>query len=119
MGVKLTLFTLFVAVSLFIVICTYNAQEEPMQGKPAIYIVQESKPKTFVVEEENSVAWLEETKEKRHELNIMRYTKEYEDEQEEFEMQSKLSNVRRIIDHELIVGYDEELDNPRWVEVYG
>jgi hypothetical protein len=106
---------------LFIISCTSESEVNP--SVPLIYIiegtqtVEESQVKTFVVAEEDSSAWYEETKGKRHELNVIRYTNEYEDEQEEFEIKSRLKNVVRSVDGELIVGFDEELDNPRWVEV--
>jgi hypothetical protein len=122
MGIKLLLLSiLFITGLLFIISCTSESEVNP--SVPLIYIiegtqtVEESQVKTFVVAEEDSSAWYEETKGKRHELNVIRYTNEYEDEQEEFEIKSRLKNVVRSVDGELIVGFDEELDNPRWVEV--
>jgi hypothetical protein len=53
----------------------------------------------------------------RNELNKMRALREFENEEEEFEIKSKMKNVRRVIDDELIVGYDKELDNPDFKEV--
>ena len=118
MGIKLILFSLCVIAALFIVSCTSEPEIEP--SVPAIYIVSpvtEPQVKTFVVIEQDSSAWFEETKEKRHKLNMIRYAEDYKDELEEFEFKSKLSNVRRTVDNELIIGYDKELDNPRWEEV--
>ncbi|MDP7244699.1 MAG: hypothetical protein QF568_05115 [Flavobacteriales bacterium] len=118
MGVKLILSILFVIGLFLIVSCTSEPKVEP--SVPTIYIagaVEEPQVKTFVVGEENSLSWIEETKEKRHELNMIRYSEEYEDELEEFELKSRLKNVRRSVDNELIVGFDDELDNPRWKEV--
>lgn len=120
MGIKLILSILFVVGLLFIVSCTSEPKVNP--SVPLIYIIggtqtaEESQIKTFVVEED-SLAWFEETKEARKELNMIRYSDELKDEQEEFELRSRLKNVRRSIDNELIIGYDKELDNPRWVEV--
>ena len=121
MGIKLILTILFVAGLLLTVSCTFEPETEP--SVPAIYIVggsqitEEPLVKTFVVGEEDLSAWFEETKEKRHELNLIRYAKEYEDELKEFEIKSRLKNVKRIVDNELIIGFDEELDNLRWKEV--
>lgn len=121
MGVKLILSILSVVGLLLIVSCTSEPQVNP--SVPAIYIIGDSQVteeplvQTFVVGEEDSSSWFKETKEKRHELNMIRYTEEYEDELEEFEFKSRLSNVRRTVDNELIIGYDKKLDNPRWEEV--
>ena len=119
MGVKITLFSLFIIVTLFIVGCISKPEIEP--SVPAIYIVssvgEEPQIQTFIVGEEDPLAWLDETKTQRHELNTIRSIREDEDNQEEFEIKSKLKNVVRSVDNELIIGYDEELDNPRWVEV--
>lgn len=119
MGIKLILSSLFVVGLLLIVSCTSKPEVEP--SVPAIYIVspvaEESQVKTFVVGEEDYLAWYEETKEERYHQNLRRTIDEYKDKQEEFELKSKLSNVRRAVDDELIIGYDEELDNPRWKEV--
>ena len=120
MGVKLILSVLLIAsvlltFGLLLISCSCETEEKP--AMPTIYIIGDSKPKTFVVSEQDPLAWFEETKEDRNELNMIRYTDEYEDDQEEFEIKSQYSNVRRIIDHEVIVGYDEELDNPRFKEV--
>ena len=105
---------------MFIVSCTSEPKVNP--SVPLIYIIDgtqtiEPQVKTFIVGEEDSSAWFEETKEARKELNMIRYSDELKDEQEEFEFESRLKNVRRTIDNELIIGYDKELDNPRWVEV--
>ncbi|MFH0867927.1 MAG: hypothetical protein V1831_01320 [Candidatus Woesearchaeota archaeon] len=119
MGVKLILFSLIVIMALFIVSCT--SEPEIVPSLPAIYVVssvsEEPSVKTYVIGEDDPLLWYDGTGEARHELNMARYAEEYEDDQEEFELKSKLSNVRRVVDNELIIGYDEELDNPRWVEV--
>ncbi len=118
MRVKLILFVIGL---LLLTNCTY---EQPVneQGKTVTYIVEEPQAKTFVVEEESSLSWVKEARERRNELNVVRYIDEDKDKQEEFEIKSRLSNVRRIIENdfgekELIVGFDEELDNPRFKEV--
>ncbi len=117
MGVKLILTILFVVGLLLITSCTSEPQTNP--SMPAIYIVSLAEPtvQTFVVGKDDPFSWYEETKEARKELNMIRYSDELKDEQEEFEFKSKLSNVRRTVDNELIIGYDKELDNPRWKEV--
>ena len=119
MGIKLILFSLFVVGLLLIVSCTSEPKIEP--SVPAIYIVdqtaEEPQVKTFVVGEKSDLAWYEETKQQRYEQNMRRFMDEYGDEQEEFELKSKLSNVRRAVDGEVLFGFDEELDNSRWEEV--
>ena len=123
MGVKtiilllLVLGVLIAGSLLFLVSCDC---EKPSykQGKPVIYIVEEPKPIVYVVGEgDSSISWIEESGSQRHELNLIRAIREDEEGQELFELESKLSNVRRIVDHELVLGYDEELDDPRWKEV--
>ena len=123
MRVKLILFIIGLS---FIVSCT--PEPEIKISVPVIYIVGESQIaepqiKTFVIEEENSLAWFKETKQQRYQQNLRRSIDEHEDEQEEFEFESKFRNVRRIVDNdfgqsEIIKGYDEEFDNPGFEEVY-
>ena len=123
MGVKLVLCSLFVIGLLLLSSGTYEQPVKEQQWEPIIYVVgepqisEQPQVKTFVIEEKDSLAWAEETKSKRNELNTVRAVREDEDSQKEFELKSKLSNVRRTVDDELIIGYDEELDNPRWMEV--
>ena len=123
MGVKLVLYILFVIGLLFLSSCTYEQPVKEQQWNPIIYVVgepqisEQPRVKIFVIEEKDSLAWAEETKPKRSELNKIRALREDEDSQKEFELKSKLSNVRRTIDDELIIGYDEEIDNPKWKEV--
>ena len=87
MRVKILLFVivLFLASS-----CTY---EQP--GKSVTYVVEEQ-PKVFVIEEENPLSWMEETREKRFELNKIRAIREHEDSLEEWEIKSKLRNLGGI-----------------------
>ena len=105
MGVKIILSILFVITALFIVSCTCKPEIEP--SMPAIYIVSsvEEEPQviTFVVGEKDNLAWLEETKTQRYELNKVRAIWEDEDELEEFEIKSRLKNVVRSVDGELII----------------
>lgn len=119
MGIKLILSILFVVGLLFIVSCTSEPKIET--SVPAIYIAgqiaEEPQVKIFVVREKSDLAWYEETKQQRYEQNMRRFMDEDEDKQEEFELKSKLSNVRRAVDDEVLFGFDEELDNSRWEEV--
>lgn len=125
MRVKSILFILLISGLIFIVSCT--SEPKITVSAPIVYIVEESQiaepqVKTFVVEEENSLAWFEGTKQQRYQQNLRRSVDKHEDEQEEFEFKSKLRNVRRIVDNdfgqsEVIVGYDKELDNPGFEEV--
>jgi hypothetical protein len=122
MRVKLILFILGL---LFIASCT--PEPEIKTSVPTIYIVGESqiaKPQinTFVVGEEDPLAWFEETKQQRYQQNLRRSIDEHEDELEEFEFKSRLRNVRRVVENdlgeeELIFGYDKERDNPGFEEV--
>ena len=117
---------LFILSALAIFLLTSCAYEQPIPQSPKIYLVDEQgsvemtaleKPKAFVVVEEDDFVWLQEENEKRSELNKIRALRDFEDEQEEFDFESKYSNVRRIIDDELVVGYKKELDNPDFKEV--
>ena len=117
---------LFILSALAISLLTSCAYEQPIPQSPKIYLVDEQgsvemtaleKPKAFVVVEEDDFVWLQEENEKRSELNKIRALRDFEDEQEEFEFESKYSNVRRIIDDELVRGYIPELDNPDFKEV--
>ncbi|MAE42702.1 hypothetical protein CMO93_02940 [Candidatus Woesearchaeota archaeon] len=104
--IVLLIFALFLLSS-----CTSNEQ-----GKSVTYTIEET-PKVFEIEEEKPLAWLEESKEKRTELNEIRALREDEDNLKEFEIKSKLSNVRRIIDNELVIGYVKDFDNPDFKDV--
>ena len=109
MRVKLVFFILGL---IFITSCTYE-----QQGKTVTYVVEEKQPQVFVVEQENPLAWEKDTRAKRFELNTIRSLRDFEDDEEEFEIKSKLFDVRRFIDGETIIGFDEELDNPDFKEV--
>lgn len=119
MGVKLILLGLFALTAFFIVSCASEPKIE--QSMPAIYIVggvEEPQTKTFVVgEEEDPLAWYRETKQQRSEQNMRRSLDDYGHNQKEFELKSKLSNVRRAVGDEVIFGFDEDIDNSRWEEV--
>ena len=99
---------------IFITSCT---SEQP--AKPLSYIVEEKQPLVFVVEQEDPLAWEKDTKQDRFELNVIRSLRDFEDEQEEFEIKSRLFDVRRFIDGKIIIGFDEDLDNPDFKEVDG
>ena len=123
MGIKSVLFI----VALFLLSsCSYE-ERASNPGKALVFIVDgnavdEPKFETFVVTEDNPLAWFQETKEKRYQQNMRRSMEDYEDEQEEIELKQKLANVRRIVENDfgqsvLVVGYDKELDNPDFKEV--
>ena len=119
MGVKLILPLFLIFVSLLIISCTSEIDVKP---EPKLYIVEEPQPKVFVVGEKSNIAWIDATKPQRHQLNTIRALRDYDDELEEFEFESRLSNVRRIIKNdfkqrELVVGYDKDLDNPGFEKV--
>lgn len=73
-------------------------------------IPEESNVKTYSVEEENPEFWLIETRDKRNELNEWYYYNNLEDEEKDRLIDKRTGNWRRVIDNELIVGYDEEED---------
>jgi len=121
MGVKLIL-SILIAASVLLAIgllFAFNLSSDQTMlnehGNPKIYIVKEPKPNVYIVGETSD--WVEETKTQRYELNKIRAVREASDNQKEFELISKLSNVRRIVDGELIVGYDKDIDNTGWKEV--
>lgn len=109
MRVKLLLFSIFLV---FIASCTYEGQ-----NKATIYTIEESEPTVFVVGEDIPSTWEKDTMQHRNELNKIRALRDFEDKEEEFEIKSKMKNVRRVIDDKLVVGYDKELDNPDFKEV--
>ena len=120
MGVKSILFVItLVVLSLFIVSCS---SKNEIMTEPNLYIVEEPQPKVFVVGEKSNIAWIDATKPQRHELNKIRALRDYGDDLEEFEFESRFSNVRRIIKNdfgqrELVAGYDKELDNPGFEKI--
>ena len=112
---------LFVIALFLLSSCTYQ-QSNQQQGKTVIFVVEEPQPKIFVSGDENPLAWFDETKQQRYQQNLRRNIEEYEDDLEEFEIKSKLRNVRRTFENEfgekeLIVGFDKDLDNPEFEEV--
>jgi len=118
MRVKLIL---LVIVLFFLSSCNFQQNNE-QQGKTVTYVIEEPKTKIFVIGEENTLSWFDETKQQRYQQNLRRYIDEDKDEQEEFEIKNKLKNVRRIVeddfgDKELLIGYDKELDNPDFKEI--
>ena len=119
MGVKLILPLFLMLVSLFVVSCTSETDVGP---EPKLYIVEEPKPKVFVAGDENPINWIDSTKPQRHEIDTVRALRDYEDNLKEFEFESRFSNVRRVVvnelgQSELIVGYEEEIDNPGFEEI--
>lgn len=114
MGVKSILFIILLVIfSLFIVSC---ASEQEIKAEPKLYIVEEPKPMVFVVGEKSNISWIDTTKPQRHELNKIRALRDYEDELEEFEMESKFRRVVRSADGDTIFGYLKEVDNPGFEE---
>ncbi len=115
MGVKTILFIiLLVAFSLFIVSC---ASKQEIKPEPKLYIVEEPQPMVFVIGENSNIAWIDNTKLQRHELNTIRALRDYEDDLEEFEMESKFRRVVRSADGDTIFGYLKEVDNPGFEEM--
>jgi hypothetical protein len=121
MGVKILLLIILVLGAIYLVSFVYGDEKPVEQGKPAVYILDEAEYEpetiTFVVEETGSESWYEQTEEIRSDINRARYLNEEEEDLEKFEAKSKLSNVRRIVDGEIVIGYDEGLDDLRWKEV--
>ncbi len=115
MGVKSILFVIpLVVFSFLIVSCT---SEQEIKPEPKLYIVEEPQPKVFVIGENSNIAWIDATKPQRHELNKVRALRDYEDELEEFEMESKFRRVVRSADGDTIFGYLKEVDNPGFEEI--
>jgi len=134
MRVKLILFVL---VLFLLSSCNYEQNTNQIeQQELLIFVIDESritdkqiepkintpKMKVFVIEEGSGLEWFKETEYLRYKQNMRRFLDEYHDEQEEFEIRTKLKNVRRIVeddfgDKELLIGYDKELDNPDFKEV--
>ncbi len=115
MGVKTILsITLLAIFSFFIVSC---ASEKEIKPEPKLYILEEPQPKVFVIGEKSNIAWIDNTKPQRHELNKIRALRDYEDGLEEFEMESKFRRVVRSADGDTIFGYLKEVDNPGFEEI--
>jgi hypothetical protein len=113
MRVKLLL---FLALALVLSSCSFTEQD--IRGKPVVYVIEEPKALTFVVVEDNPLGWVDETIENRLQQNVRRFMDEDMEELEEFEIKGRLRNTRRIIDGKLIVGFDEDLDNPEFKDPY-
>ena len=113
---------LFILSALAIFLLSSCASQQQIVSAPKVYIVdglgaiEKETQKTFFVGEEDPGLETE-TQQKRNELNKIRALRDFEDEQEEFEFESKYTNVRRIIDDEIVRGYIPELDNPDFKEV--
>ena len=73
-----------------------------------ITIPEESNVKMYVVEEDGSGVPV--SREKRDMLNTRYYYQELEDKEKQRLIDERTRNWRRVIDDELIVGYDEEED---------
>jgi len=86
-------------------------------GKQVTYVIEEKQPIVFVVEHNSPVTWTQNTMKERNDLNTIRAIREDNDEQELFEKQTKLKNLRRSYDGEVIFGFDGDLDNPYFEEV--
>lgn len=115
MGVKSILFVIpLVVFSFFIVSCS---SEDEIKLGHKLYIVEEPQPKVFIVGEKSNIAWIDTTKSQRHQLNTIRALRDYEDELEEFEMESKFRRVVRSADGDTIFGYLKEVDNPGFEKV--
>ena len=115
MGVKSILFIIpLVVFSLFIVSC---ASEQEIKPEPKLYILEEPQEKIFVIEDRNLISWVDTTKLQRHELNKIRALRDYGDDLEEFEMESKFRKVVRSADGDTIFGYLKEVDNPGFDEI--
>jgi len=80
--------------------------------KSRVYIIEDNPPKLFVIDQEDPLAWKKDTSVERFEANKIRNLRELEDDDELFELKSKLRNVRRSFDGEVFIGFDEDLDNP-------
>lgn len=115
MGVKSILFIIpLVVFSLFIVSCT---SEQEIKPESKLYIAEEPQEKIFVIDDHNPISWVDSTQPQRHKLNKVRALRDYEDELEEFEMESKFRRVVRSADGDTIFGYLKEVDNPGFEKV--
>jgi hypothetical protein len=120
MGVKLKLSILLVFGALLISSCSFETLDK--KAKPRLYVAEEAGPKTFVVGDKGDFGWIDNTRVHRQALNELRALRDYEDDIEEFEIESRLSNVGRSFVNDLdqsvfIVGFDEELDDPGFEKV--
>ena len=115
MGVKSILFIIPLVIFSFLIVSC--ASEQEIKQEPKLYILEEPQPKIFVIGEKNDIAWIDATKSQRHELNRIRALRDYEDDLEEFEMESKYRRVVRSADGDTIFGYLKEVDNPGFEEI--
>ena len=127
MRVKITVFALFIASLILLSSCAYEPVNEP-QSELMIFVVDGltetqlqiptmPETQTFVVKEHDPLSWFKKTGKARHYLNVIRFVNEDKDELEEFEIKTRLRNVVRSVDNELIIGFNKELDNPDFKEV--
>ena len=73
-------------------------------------IPEENNVKTYVVEDKKDDIEIGKFREKKNLLNEWYYFNNLEDEEKDRLIDKRTGNWRRVIDNELIVGYDEEED---------
>jgi hypothetical protein len=123
MGVKifasmLIAVSILIALILFLVLSLDSGAGEKVV-MPTVYIIgaaAEPKPETFEIGNGNPAMAIDSNAEISN-LNRIRATIEDNETQQEFNLKSRLSNVKRIIDDKLVVGYNKEMDNPKFKEV--
>lgn len=81
--------------------CSTQAIKPNKIGEAKVYTIEEG---------ENDEAFFYKSREKRNELNKWYYYNNLEDEEKERLIEEKTGNWRRVIDNELVVGYDKEED---------
>jgi len=107
MRVKLILFSVLL---LFLVSCT--SEREFKKQELGLEI-----PNEFDIEQDHDLAWEKESIDNRQELNEIRALRTDEENLDEFEHKSRLSNVRRSVNGDTLYGYVEDIDNPDFKEV--
>ena len=70
-------------------------------------IPEESNVKTYIIEEKSNTV---DIREKKNKLNKWRFYNNLEEEEKQRLIEKRTRNWRRVIDDELIVGYDKEED---------
>lgn len=83
---------------------------KPTQKTTTFTIPGESNLKTYVVEDKNTEIVIGSSREKKNILNKWYYYNNLKEEEKQRWIDKRTRNWRRVIDNELIVGYDEDED---------
>ena len=96
-------------ISLILISGCSKPETKTMQ-KITFTIPEESNVKTYIIEDKKGSTEIGKFREKKNRLNEWYYYNNLEDEEKQRLIDKRTGNWRRVVDNELIVGYDEEED---------